>query len=395
MFENLDQFLDYYTLNKNHFPEYLCNQELLGNKVCFLDKNMQEIKWEDYNPVILGLPEMRNSGFEEEANSPDKIREELYKLYAPQGTNLLDLGNLKKGANIKDSYSIIREFILDLLTKNRTIIILGGSKDLLYPIAQAYEKNEEEFSLTTSEPRLHLSEADTELTQESTYLSTVLTNPRLFHYTNIGLQTYLNPPSLIKNINNRHSVIRLGIARSQISECEPVIRDSNIFGIDIASIKQSDAPGAPGISIHGFYGEEMCQLAKYAGISDKISTFGVFNYLPSKDKNNQTAALTAQIAWHFIQSFPMRQQELLPKQIKTLPKHRVHIEDLSEEIIFYHSPKTDRRWFEVEYSRGNEELSKIISCSLQDFEIARNNQIPPRWWKFHQKLNSPQKNTNH
>jgi hypothetical protein len=34
------------------------------------------------------------------------------------------------------------------------------------------------------------------------------------------------------------------------------------------------------IKPNGFFADQICQIGKYAGISDKLTSFGIFNYYP-------------------------------------------------------------------------------------------------------------------
>ena len=181
--------------------------------------------------------------------------------------------------------------------------------------------------------------------------------------------------------------IRLGFARSEMSEVEPFLRDSDMVSLDINAIKQADAPGHATPSVNGFYGEEACQLAKYAGLSDRLSCFCVFEINPNFDVNNQTVELAAQIIWHFVQGFYLRQKDFPVSDLKKYIKFIVNFEKSEQKLIFYKSPKTERWWIEIPYEEKNKEKKLIIPCSYQDYFKATRQEIPDKWWKYFQKLN--------
>ena len=82
---------------------------------------------------------------------------------------------------------------------------------------------------------------------------------------------------------------------------EPVFRDADIISLDLKSIKSADSGNDTRSFIpNGFDGREICSLSRYAGISDKVSIFGIFNQFYSKNENH----LIAQILWYFIEGFP-------------------------------------------------------------------------------------------
>ena len=49
--------------------------------------------------------------------------------------------------------------------------------------------------------------------------------------------------------------------------------------------------------------EESCKMMHYAGLSDKLSAVGLFEYGQSLDENFQTAQLLAQMIWYFIEGY--------------------------------------------------------------------------------------------
>ncbi len=387
MLSNIIDFLN--PVNTNIFENILTNfhEELMFSNIYFLKETETISNNKNFNIAIIGVPEDRNSKNKGTNKAPDKIRKELYKLFIPSKINIIDIGNLKKGKSVNDTYIALSEVVFELLKNELAVIIIGGSKDLIVPICKSYEKGKKTFNLCIAEPKFNLKE-NYDIFSEETYLSEIIeNNNKLFNYTNLGYQTYYNPTENINYISKKYDAFRLGISRTKINNNEPILRDSDFFAIDISSIKKNDAPGVLKPSIHGFYGEEICQLAGYAGISDKISTFGIFNTNPVFDKENQTIELAAQIIWHFIQSFYLRKDEGNPKTIKNQKKYIVNVEGLTKNIIFYKSTKTQRWWFEVPYIKKGKEKIKLIACSFEDYIKASNNEIPERWWKFFKKLN--------
>jgi hypothetical protein len=181
--------------------------------------------------------------------------------------------------------------------------------------------------------------------------------------------------------------VRLGAARSYLHENEPYLRDSDFVSFDISAVKQCDAPASSNPSVNGFYGEEICQLAKYAGLSEKLTSFGIFELNPSFDVHNQTAELAAQMIWHFVQGYYLRQNEIPKHSDKHYKKFIVSQEKSDQKIIFLKSEKTNRWWFEVPYSVKDKEKKYIAACSYSDYERACGSEIPDKWLKYFQKLN--------
>jgi hypothetical protein len=47
------------------------------------------------------------------------------------------------------------------------------------------------------------------------------------------------------------------------------VRYSDVVAVDISAVRQGDAPANANPSPHGLYGEQLCQVARFAGMSDK------------------------------------------------------------------------------------------------------------------------------
>ncbi|NOZ34793.1 MAG: formimidoylglutamase [Chlorobi bacterium] len=362
-------------------------EDLMFAHILFHTDNAKSDYLKNSDIAIIGVPEERNSENKGCSAAPDRIREELYKLYAPSKIKITDLGNLKKGKNVKDTYFALTEVVFECFKNETAVIIIGGSNDLIAPICTAYAQGKKQFNLCVIDSVFNLDD-NPELISSQNYLSYILNkNKNIFSYTNIGYQTYYNSSEEINFIKSNFEAVRLGIARTDLFGNEPFIRDADFVCVNGRSIKMTDAPANIKPSVHGFYGEEICQLAKYAGISDNVSAFGLFDINPKYDKRNQTAALGAQIIWHFLESFYQRKGENDKNIIKKYKKYIVNIDDVSEKLVFYKSQKTDRWWVEVPYHIKDKEKVYLLSCTKDDYIKAGNNEIPERWWNFFQKLN--------
>lgn len=107
---------------------------MLGN---FIRANTEEKGFPDLSNTdlaIVGVKEDRNgSGNEGCALAPDYIRKHLYNLY--QGafdTRIADLGNVRAGDSVSDTYFAVKTIVAQLLEQNITPVILGGSQDMTY-----------------------------------------------------------------------------------------------------------------------------------------------------------------------------------------------------------------------------------------------------------------------
>jgi len=344
----------------------------------------------NYQLAIIGVPEDRESLNKGTSQAPSFIREELYKLYKPSDkVKIIDLGNVKAGNHPSDTAYALAE-IVSILHQHKIVpIIIGGAKNLIYGNYMAYHQKKRMVNMLSIEPRIELTLSNDNYLTETYIRKIVLQdNCSLFNFTNLGYQSYYTPVEEIELMNRMNfDFFRLGLVRSNISQTEPLIRDSDIVSIDISSIKQSDAPGHYNSSPNGLYSEEICQIARYAGISDRLSSFGIYDYNPTFDINKQTAKLAAQIIWFFIEGFLHRKNEYPTQSIDYCKKFIVNIDSISEELVFYKSPKTERWWVEIPMPNTKSEEPFIISCSYEDYRKACGQEIPEKWLRYFQKIN--------
>ncbi len=344
-------------------------------------------KLSDFDIIIIGIPEDRNATINKgSATAPDAIRNQLFKLFKPfEQLKIADLGNLKLGETLKDSYAGLKFVVEEILKAEALPLVLGGSQDLTFPIYQAIEGSRETVNLAIIDSKFDFG-SDDQIFDSTSYLNKIVfhESEKLFDVANIGYQTYYVPQSHLDLMSKMHfSTVRLGQARTDIAETEPTLREADFVSIDISAIKHSDAPAHEQASVHGFYGEEICQMAFYTGINDKQTCFGIFELNPEYDIKNRTAELAAQIIWHFIQGFYLRRNDFVTGRVKKLI---VSLESHGQDIVFYKSKKSSRWWLEVPVTRQKNK-KQIISCSKKDYKMAINQEIPERWWKTYHKIN--------
>ena len=108
-----------------------------------------------------------------------------------------------------------------------------------------------------------------------TYQKSFRRSQVLFNYSNIGNQSFLNSQETLELIHDLYfDSYRLGVVRSDIEEVEPILRNADILSVDLSSVRLSDAPATYEGSPNGFYGEEMCQILRYAGLVEVFFHWG-------------------------------------------------------------------------------------------------------------------------
>jgi len=335
-----------------------------------------------YKIALLGVPEGRNSPGTGTMKGPDAIRGELYRLARiPGKAKIIDLGNMKQGASFNDTIAGLTDVLTVLIRGKIFPVILGGSSALVTAIDRALSVSGIKYTLTCVDPRIDYVNEKRE-PGSINYLNTILYNHKstFNHYINIGYQTYLNDQQVVNRFLKRKSeLVRIGDVRKAIYLTEPLFRDSDVAVFDISAVRQADAPGTITPSPNGFYGEEICLLARYAGISDNLKVFGLFDVDPDLDTKRQTSGLAAQILWFFLEGFSQKQYEspvLSNTNSGRFIRYHVRVTDLEDDLIFIKSNLTDRWWLEL---RGEDNGHSYIACSHEDYLKANRNEVPERW----------------
>jgi formiminoglutamase len=367
----------------------------LGLKTTFFQDNFPDLGEDLYDMAILGVQDDRASVNNEGcALAPDYFREQFYTLHeGPYNTRLVDLGNIKMGASISDTYVALKTVVSELVKLNIVPVIIGGGQDLTYAQYLAYESLEQKVDLVVVDSKFDLEEEDQEglSAKSDTYLNKILLHQPnyLFNFSNIGYQTYFVNQDSLKVMSKLYfDVHRLGEFSDDMALAEPIVRNANMISFDIGAIRSSDAAANSNASPNGFYGEQACRISRYAGMSDKLTSIGFYEFNPAFDQNGQTAMLLAQIVWYFIDGYYNRKKDfpLTPKSQYLI--YRASLSDGSGEMLFVKSKKSDRWWMQVPYPTGisKNERYHLVPCRYEDYTTAVTGEMPDLWWRTFQKL---------
>ncbi len=335
--------------------------------------------------AIIGVKEDRgtttNSGC---AHGPDEIRKKLYNLKKGAGAyRIVDLGNLKPGIDLDETYVRISEVCRILLENNVLPLILGGSHDLDYGQYRGYEEMEKLISLLNIDAFLDLDD-HREAEKASQHIHKILLHEPnyLLSYTHLAHQLYLIDPSSAAILEKLYfEAFRIGQMRTNLAEMEPAIRTADLMSFDITAIRSSDAPGNGNAQPFGLTGEEACQLCWYAGMNEKLSSAGFYEYNPEHDDaNKKTAAVIATMIWYFIEGFYHRKHDTNFRSNDFL-KYVVSLAAEPETITFYKSKVTEKWWMEVAYHQPGARYPRnsIIPCSYADYQTATKGEVPERY----------------
>ncbi len=336
----------------------------------------------DVKIALIGVQEnRRDSNFTPQNFDFTKIRLAFYKLFSGNWhLKIADLGDISAGNSIEDTEFALHEILTHLLNQNIIPVIIGGSQDLTYAQYRAHDHFGKMVNVVNVDARFDIGDTEAPINAHS-YIGKMIVNKpfNLFNYANIGYQTYLNPPEEISLIEKLFfEAYRLGEVSKDIRIAEPVMRDADIVSLDIdavASVFSESVKNQP----NGFDGKEICALARYAGISDKVKSFGLYN-LHYVNKTINTPLLPAEILWYFIEGVNFRKDEENIFDKNNCLKFNVPIDN--ELLRFYQSKNSGRWWLEIP-TIVNNKLKEVafLPCSEQDYLDACNQEIPVRWYK--------------
>lgn len=363
----------------------LLPQQALGKRIAIHSKQQGLPELENIKLAIVGVSENRNHyNYIGEQISFDEIRTTLYQLFPGNWAyNMADLGDLNPGETVEDTYHALQAVVAELLKENIIPIILGGSQDLTYAIYRAYDGIHSMVNIANVDSNFDLGDSSKPIKNNSFVGKIIMEKPyNLFNYSTVGYQTYFNSQEEINLMESLYfEAYRLGEVSADIKSVEPIMRDAHIVSVDMKAIRSSELSDKQRNSPNGLDGKEICAIARYAGISNKVSSFGIFEYMPSLD-DSATSMLIAQSIWYFIEGVNYRVLDDDFNQQNNFQRFTVLVEE--DELFFVKSKKSGRWWIEIPFLQNvNNKLKRhtLLPCMHEDYVAATSGKIPERWYK--------------
>ena len=362
------------------FDSRRVGESRLGCCLSFFDESFNDDLW-SYDVFIIGVPEGRFSlGNEGCELAPDEIRSSLYGLYEGEwGLKILDLGNLRIGQTVEDTYAILEQLTTYLIERGGVLLILGGGHDLMTPIYKGHSAAGRPLNFASIDAYLDFQDGDSY--HSRSFLSHLLASKKsmLSNYNLFGYQTYLCNPKEVHLLNQMDfNLIRLGEVNSDLNEMEPYIRCVDHLSVDISVIKASEAPANTYSSPNGMTAEGLCIMLRYAGLSNRVKSVLFSELNPRLDKNSQSAKVYAQAIWYFFEGLHLRQSDLLTEKLSDFKVFHVHSE--LTELVFYKSLVSDKWWVDFSNQKGSAE--NLLPCSSLDYFKAVDGELSGRMLKY-------------
>lgn len=305
----------------------------------------------------------------------DAVRSALYALSYPfEAVFMADLGDFRK-----TDTAFLSPFIAELLAGGVLPLLIGQGSETVKAQFEAYFHQKQSVNMALIDEKIRYSAGQQKSAEH--YLNDFLADPFLFNCSIIGYQSHFTDPSVVAVFDEKnYEIRRLGRTKGQFEDIEPLIRDADMVHLNIGALKHSEVPGQNQGSPNGFTVEEACQLARYAGMSDKLTSLSLTGFVAAADVAHQTAQGIAHIIWYVVDGFANRQQDYpIAKAYNQLTQYVVDVSTFDYKITFWRSNKTGRWWMEVPLSiEGPYKRHQLVPCSHQDYLQACSDDLPQR-----------------
>jgi formiminoglutamase len=346
-------------IDKSIVKTYSKSKGLLGSDIRIHGKAFPNI--EGVQVAIIGL-----------GNSANMLRKELYGLHSNiEGLCVADFGNLNHDAKENTVNSGLRECLIALREYSIIPIIIGENFNLSQAMLQSINYSQVDSALVS--PFIAFNEEDLAFKLHA--------KKKLFHTSFIGYQTYLNSLQISQDTGNLFSeFLRLGEARGNITEVEPLLRQADIFEFDLRAIRYSDFKSSTDCLPNGFFNHEACAIAKYAGISNTISTY-LINQLNLNENSSSDAKQVSQMLWYILDGINNRFNDIPQLNNKNFTIYKCHAHS-GEDMLFLYSELTGRWWMQIpQMGKPKKTALKFIGCTEEDHRVAEQGEIPEKWFR--------------
>ncbi len=285
---------------------------------------------------------------------------------------IADLGSLRK--NSKDCLTPV---IKELLAGGIFPIVIAQDESLCESVFVAYKTFGQWLKLLIVDERVKYGSAKNKKNYVNKLIEDGIRNyimPSI-----LGHQIHLTDPETLNFVKSFFvDQVRLGNLTNNLEDSEPIIRDADLMILNMGVIKSSEAPGVAIGTPNGLTAFEACQLCRFAGFSDKLTSAGIFGFEYKNDVNNQTAQILAQMIWYILDGFYHRLNEF-PISVKGLQEYIIEHKNTGFYFKFWKSKLSGRWWLQIpgeEFSLNDRHA--LIPCLHADYVLATKGELPDR-----------------
>lgn len=301
-----------------------------------------------------------------------RVRQELGAL-APLtkdcGRNIFDLGHLAHG---DEGIAELVDLSAQATEKGQLLVVLSNYDQVNYTLYTALEKYRRNATLSRVSPNSELG--------RNTWVSSVIEHQPnyLFDFSFLAVQQYLeHPETAVIADEMGFDMLRLGLLRKDLKECEPYFRHADLVSFDLFSVRASDYLPSINIQPNGLFGEELCGLARYAGYADALRLIQFGPYSSEEDYNGNGARLFSQVLWYLFDGWAARTKDH-PKLHDAFTTYKCELTEEKTNITFHKSKLSERWWMEVPL---REVRADVIPCSYSDYQQAARGEMPDRFFR--------------
>lgn len=257
--------------------------------------------------VIIGCPQdigvQRNHGRPGAAKAPAAIRQALYRLKPPAestSVRLLDVGDVAPVDDLDAMHDALHEVVRHALADGKKVMVLGGGNDISLPDAKAVSAVHPGFTAINMDAHLDMRKSD--VIHSGTPYRNLIDGghlaPENFHET--GIQPWANAPHYLEDARS------MGVNIHTLADIERVGEDAffdSLFtgldgkplfaGLDMDSVRASDAPGVSAPSPVGFSVRGILGFAARCHEHGQTAVFEITEVNPDLDVDGRTARLAA------------------------------------------------------------------------------------------------------
>ena len=293
------------------FKSHDANDKKCGDIV--VDK---ESDYESCRFVIVGCPQdegvRRNQGRPGAAEAPDKIRQALYKLSAPaklQEGLLFDAGNTLIGETLEETHQNQTQVVAQLVKDDKIAIILGGGNDISYPDGVALSKRYSKFLAINVDSHFDVRENNQRNsgTPYRQLLEEKIIDPK--HFYELAIQPLANS-AVYSDYLKKKKVTAVMLEQLRKKGVEKTLKyilksdksKSIFWGIDMDSVRSSDAPGVSASYPTGLTAEEILSITAIAGQDKRSRILEISEVNPKFDIDGRTCKLAALLIITFLRN---------------------------------------------------------------------------------------------
>jgi formiminoglutamase len=332
----------------------------LGTRIEF--ESGQQKKLPKWGVVIVGM----------ESQSANAIRRTLYEFASlSEKLKICDLGNFRK-----TDTDFCLPLLQELLGAGHLVICIGAGEETGLTQFLAYRDFRRVSNLALVDHRVDLALKECPEFKSGVWQQVLApVHKRLFHFCLLASQSHLMPEQIARFLDKKgFDHLRLGMLRADMAAAEPAIRDMDMLAINLRVLRSQAGDTYQAGTASGLTTEELCQLARYAGLSEKVSSISFFGSAESAAR----ADAGAQAVWYFLEGVTHRCGDF-PASVHGMTEYIVDMQKLTYQLTFWKSNRSGRWWVQVPvHIERNKERHKLVPCTYSDYQLASKEELSDR-----------------